>query len=175
MDHRVTRPCGRGPVMTAEYVDAPCVTAGSARPFVRFTCQTAKRNPPQPWFGAAVAVVSPPWHSGLVPSKPRGRSAEWRLLEFISRLAACASLGEGTLRPSALRAAAYGIGVALPSDGAFPAFALGVAVNPVANGSRGSRSAPGASPVPPGGHACEARHAGAAPRSAFERLRRRPR
>ena len=83
--------------------------------------------------------------------------------------------GEGTLRPSALRAAVYGLRGRASADRAFPALALGVAIITVANGSREGRSAPGAIPVPPEGRACKARRAGAAPRSAFRRLRRRPR
>ena len=46
---------------------------------------------------------------------------------------------------------------------------------PSATLSRGIVLSPGGSPAPPGCRACEARFAGAAPCSAFERLRRRPR
>ena len=76
--------------------------------------------------------------------------------------------GEGTLRPSALRAAVYGLRGRASADRAFPALALGVAIITVANESREGRSAPGAIPVPPEGRACKARGAGAAPRSAMD-------
>jgi hypothetical protein len=69
-------------------------------------------------------------------------------------------LAKGTQRPSALRTALVGLRGRASADGAFPALALGVAIITVANGSREGRSAPGASPGPPEGRACEARGAG---------------
>ena len=69
-------------------------------------------------------------------------------------------LAKGTQRPSALRAAVFGHRGRASADRAFPALALGVAIITVANGSREGRSAPGASPGPPEGRACEARGAG---------------
>ena len=69
-------------------------------------------------------------------------------------------LAKGTQRPSALRAAVFRLRGRASADRAFPALALGVAIITVANVSREGRSAPGASPGPPEGRACEARGAG---------------
>ena len=126
---------------------------------VRFTCQTAMRNPPRPSSAPRVAVVSPPWHGGCLPSKIEGRSAEWRP-EYCTPCGVRVPLAKGTQRPSALRAAVFGHRGRASADRAFPALALGVAIITVANGSREGRSAPGASPGPPEGRACEARGAG---------------
>ena len=105
--------------------------------------------------------------AGVCPRRSRGGAPIGA--QKIARLGGRARpFGEGTLRPSALRAAVYGLRGRASADRAFPALALGVAIITVANGSREGRSAPGAIPVPPEGRACKARGAGAAPRSAMD-------
>ena len=86
----------------------------------------------------------------LSPRKAEGRSADWRHLQCARLGGRARPFGEGTLRPSALRAAVYGLRGRASADRAFPALALSVAIITVANESREGRSAPGAIPVPPG-------------------------
>jgi hypothetical protein len=95
-----TSPRKRGEVKAA-HVDAPCVTT-----LIRFTFQTAMRNPPRPWVGATVAVVFPPWQGGALPLASRG--AERRVALRVFRCTPCGvrvPLAKGTQRRSALHAA----------------------------------------------------------------------
>ena len=90
------------------------------------------RNPPRPWFGATVTVVSPPWQGGPVPSQAEGAERRVAPSELHALRGVPADvrvpLAKGTRRPSALRAALVGHRGRAPVAGAFPAFALGVAV-----------------------------------------------
>ena len=158
-DHRVTA-LHAGPVMTPEFVAARCLTAASARSLSSDSqCQTAMRNPPRPWVGATVAVVLPPWQAGHSPRQGEGRSAEVALPSVCARLGGRARpLAKGTLRPSALRAAVYGLpGSVSRIDGRLLHF------RSITGPSSGNRtigwghSAPGRSRRRPGRRACEAR------------------
>ena len=101
---------------------------------------------------------------GRFPRNSRGRSAEWRLLQFILTPCGVRVPWRRTLRPSALRAAVSGLGVALCVDGTssicaskrLRALALECGRHCIAVHARG-HSAPGRVPVPPGPRACEAR------------------
>jgi hypothetical protein len=125
---------------------------------------------------SAAALVGPAGGRLVFPAVARrvfaleDRGAERRLApRKLHALAGVrAPLAKGTQRPSALRAAVYGLRGRASADRAFPALALGVAIITVANESREGRSAPGAIPVPPEGRACKARGAGAAPRSTMD-------
>jgi len=59
-----------------------------------------------------------------LPSKIEGRSADWRHLQCARLGGRARPFGEGTLRPSALRAAVYGLRGRASADRAFPALAL---------------------------------------------------
>src|SRR6188474_1047373 len=98
----------------------PTGPASPQRSLLRFTCHTAKRNPPRPLVGATVAVVFPALaRRGRYPlAKPRGRSAEVAPPVSLHALRhAARPFGEETLRPSALRAAVSGTGSHFACDG----------------------------------------------------------
>ena len=126
-------------------------------------CQTAKLSNSQ---AKSAAVSVGPADGRRVSAVARrvfaleDRGAERRVAPRVFRCTPCGvrvPWAKGTLRPSALRAAVFRLRGRASADRAFPALALGVAIITVANGSREGRSAPGASPGPPEGRACEAR------------------
>ena len=161
--------------MTAEYVDALCVTAQRSPPIhnVKQPCEIRRGL----WSAPRWPSCFPPWQDGACPLASRGAERRsgatnsarhgggvrvpWR------RDAAPFGAPRGVLRPS---------GIDLPFDGAFSALALSVPGIGLANYRRGvvvPRVDPGAAR----GQPCLRMHggAGAAPRSVSKRLRWRPR